>query len=421
MNGKPHIQLCKNVLSGNQCDFQVAGQCSFCHSIQMHKEIVNSDPDLTSKNNSGEGFQRGRHNGSSGGKSNNFSSTDVALWTEPTGILKIFASSEDGHWRLYNTSTGFNKEVQHNMGGKVNKVMVESNFLFCGFEGTCIKIPNVRVGMIHAWNLGNPGDPPMEMHMHETAPFAHGGRVTSFITNDDMCFSGGMDDVIRIWKYESSISAGKGGFKMMKECCGHASEITGLLMVGQMLWSCSVDRTIRLWDSKTNWECKYFITENTLGSATTLVPPSPQTGSGVGHKDAITGIIAFDSQAGNFVLTCSLDGHVKVWNSTNGECLSSTDHGVGIICMALSADTKGNAILIVGAIDGRILFRSLLQTPKTPPMCFLCSIDGNFTRSGHVDNLPIKSIASGPSGTFYTVGEDGKLCVWQVVGDLGLN
>ena len=413
--GKPHVLLCRNFISTGNCTH--AGGCSFNHVIQMHKTISNSDPDTSTSNANTNSYDRGYN----AQQKKLHPTSDVALWNDPAaGTLKIFTSSHDGHWRLYNTASGFTKEVQHNMGGKINKVMVESNFLFSGFEGTSVKVPGVKVGMIFAWNLGTPGDPPIELHMHETAPYAHASGVTCFITKGDMCVSGGRDCVIRIWKYDATANGAKGGFKLLKSIFGHAGEITGLVIVGTMLWSCSTDMTIRLWDSGADWECKYLITQSTQGTAT--APSTPQANgqqaSGVGHTDAITGLIQFESPAGNFVLSSSLDGSVKVWNSANGECLSTTDHGVGIVCMAISADTKGNAILLLGTAYGKIMIRSLSQTAKARPMCFLCSIDYRYSNCGHEG--PVKSIIAGPSNTFYSAGDDGKLIVWQITGDFGL-
>ena len=414
--GKPLVQLCRNFMSAGSCAH--GANCSFKHVIQMHKTIVNSDPDQSNTNSNS--YDRGY-----GGQQSNYNqqtlypTTDLALWNDQSsGALKVFTSSHDKHWRLYNTGTGFNKEIQHDMGGKINSILVESNFLFCGFEGKAVKVPAFDVGMIFAWNLGNPGDPPVEFHMHQTAPYGHAGGVTCFITKGDMCISGGRDCAIRIWKYDATINASKGGFKLIKTLHGHVGEVTGLVIVGTMLWSCSTDMTIRLWDSGADWDCKFLIPQGGQGNAAT--PATPQNGQpvGVGHTDAITGLVHYKSSAGEFVLSSSLDGTVKVWNSSNGECVTSTDNGVGVISMALSADTKGNQILICGTAYGMIMIRSLQQTAKAPPMAFLCTLDKNYSNCGH--DGPVKRVIAGPSNTFYTAGNDGKVIVWQLTGDFDL-
>ena len=103
--------------------------------------------------------------------------SDVTLWTDPsTNSLKIFTSSHDGHWRLYNTSSNnsnttnsnstlniqINKEFEHAMGGPIDIITVASGYLFCGFSGPSIRIPGdtndggrVGFGGLHATSHNN--------------------------------------------------------------------------------------------------------------------------------------------------------------------------------------------------------------------------------------------------------------------------
>jgi WD40 repeat protein len=424
VTGKPLFQPCRNYMTSNNC--QHGANCSFKHVVQMHKNITNSDPEPQQQNNNNNNYNnyndRGYDNQSNYNNRNKLHpTTDVALWNDQSsGALKIFTASHDKNWRLYNTSTGFSKEIQHDMGGKINSILVESNFLFCGFEAKALKVPAVDAGMIFAWNLGNPGDAPVEFHMHPTAPYAHAGGVTCLITKGDMCISGGRDCAIRIWKYDATLNAPKGGFKLIKTLHGHLGEITGLVIVGTMLWSCSTDITIRLWDSNADWDCKFLIPQggaqdNTATSGTPQSGPAP---TGAGHTDALTDLLHYKSQLGDFVLSSSLDGKVKVWNSTNGECVTTTDNGVGIISMALSSDSKGAEILICGTAYGTVMLRSLQQTASTPAMAFLCTLDKNYCGCGH--DGPVKRVIAGPSNTFYTAGDDGNLVVWQFTGSFDL-
>lgn len=305
------------------------------------------------------------------------------------------------------------------MRGRISHLTVESNFLFCCFEATAGKVPGARVGMIFAWNLSNPGDPPVEFHMldGELAPYAHAQFVTSFITSGDQCFSGGKDGAIRIWKFDATLNSGKGGFRLVQTCCGHAREVTGLAMGSNgMLWSCSTDHTIRLWDSNSNWECKHLISQGTLDSSKRGSTSSAGSSTGIGHLDAITALVTFDGPQGRFILSSSLDQTIKIWNSSNGECVSTTDNGVGITCMALSTDIKGHQLLLCGSVDGRVIIRSLTEAQNVPPMTLLCCIDKRFNESH--DQGQIKSIKTGTGNTFYTAGEDGKVMVWQVSGDM---
>lgn len=352
----------------------------------------------------------------------------MALW-ENGGVIKIFSGSHDGYWRLWNTSQNFMKEFEHCMmsGGKVETLEVASNYLFCGFEGTALKLPSAKVGMIHVWNLINPADPPLELHMDSNlAPYAHAGCVTAFATVGDKMISGGHCGVIRTWQFDQAANGGKGGFRLLHTLHGHASEITGLVIVGgNMLWSSSTDQSIRLWDLASG-ECKYLITQSTpgtVGGQPVPQPPQSQGGgqndppTGVGHTAAITDLILFESPAGTFVLSSSLDGTVKAWNSTDGQCMFSEGHGQGVVSLALGADLKNNPLLLVGLESGDIMVRSILQTPNAPAFCLLLKLSNKYT--GCHDGA-VRAIRPGPSNTFYSAGADGKLNVWQIAGDFGL-
>eukprot|EP00559_Dactyliosolen_fragilissimus_P005372 CAMPEP_0184865702 /NCGR_PEP_ID=MMETSP0580-20130426/18806_1 /TAXON_ID=1118495 /ORGANISM="Dactyliosolen fragilissimus" /LENGTH=370 /DNA_ID=CAMNT_0027364997 /DNA_START=617 /DNA_END=1729 /DNA_ORIENTATION=+ len=343
--------------------------------------------------------------------------SDVAIW-DLNGEIKLFGGSYDGHWRLWNLQN-MSSEVDHNMEGKIECLEVASDFLFCGFEGTSIKVPGVTTGMIHAWNLKAPDRPPLEFHMGPLTPYAHASSVSSFLVQNDMCVSGCHNGVIRLWKYDPAIDNGGGGFALVSTLCGHAAEITGLAVVQNMLWSVSIDMTIRIWDMST-FECKCLISQAT--QPTNAQPTSPSIGVnaevGIGHTAAITGIIPFESQAagGSFVITSSLDGNIKVWNSANGECMQTTTSDVGITCICLGKDTKENPILLCGMENGKIYMRSLLQTQNVPGISLLVVLDRQFQHVGHDD--AVKCIKSGPSGTFYSGGSDGRVTVWQIVDSL---
>lgn len=182
------------------------------------------------------------------------------------------------------------------------------------------------------------------------------------------------------------------------------------------MWSSSIDATIRLWDAggagnvgTGSWECKHLITADTPPVAGATVQP-PSTG---GHSTPITALLPFEGNEGSFVLSSSLDGDVKIWDSSNGQCKSTTNHGVGILCMAITQDIDGNSILLCGTEIGKIMIRMIWQTPLTnETMRLLFSLDKKYTGVGH--DGPVKQIKTGPGNTFYSVGSDGNFIVWQI-------
>jgi WD40 repeat protein len=289
-------------------------------------------------------------------------------------------------------------------GGHVEALEIANNFLFVGFEAQSILLPDVKVGMIHAWNLATPTNPPLEFHIQaDLMPYAHSVCVTALkVVNGDVIVSGDRHGVIRLWKFDGT------KFALTTTLHGHSGEITSLVMIDQLLWSSSVDRSIRLWDLSNNGVCKYLITRDTKSN-----------GNPVGHTNAVTGLLTFNmpNNGGTFVLSSSLDGTIKAWNGTNGECVASEAHGEGVVSMALSEDQNKNPLLLVGLERGNIMVRNVLQTAMAPAFCLLFTLSSKYTAS-HIGS--VKTIREGPSSTFYTGANDGKLMVWQISGDLGI-
>jgi WD40 repeat protein len=427
-NDAGRLRPCGHFVKGS-C--QNGPNCTFAHVVKLHARLDASNPLPPDQQDQSQTT----NNGFGGGYNNQNKRQQMApisaisLW-ETQGAIKIFTGSHDGFWRLWNTSGGqFQKEFEHNLssgGGKVECLQVASNFLFCGFEAVSLSLPNVRVGMIHAWNLANPTAPPLEFHMGGTMlPYAHATCVTQLVVvGGDTLISGCRSGVVRIWKFNSTSN----NFELQQTIHGHAREITGLVVVDTMLWTSSIDGSIRLWDlNSQKGECKYVITKDT------------KAGTGSGHASAVTGLLACPMpNMGTFVLSSSLDGTIKAWNGANGECVASEDHGgAGVVSMALSdggmaaattppasggatppAAAPTNSILLIGLDNGHIMVRNLVQTSKAPAFSLILTLNPQYS-TGH-NNGPVKTIVGGPAGTFYSGGADGKMLVMQIVGDLGI-
>jgi WD40 repeat protein len=382
------------------------GNCGFAHVVKLHASIDASIPDQNANKN-----DYNNRNNNNNRQMSPISS--VSIW-ETAGAIKIFTGSHDGFWRLWNTQGGtFVKEFEQSMGGPVECVEVASNFLFCGFEGTSPALPGVQVGMIHAWNLSNPNDPPLEFHMHALIPYAHATRLTKLLVVDGQkIISGSRDGALRMWAFDAAAHQGKGGFVLALTLLGHAREITGLSVADNLLWSSSTDGSIRIWDLANNGECQHAIT---------MAPANPQQSSspppGAGHKDAVTDLISFTSPSGKFILSSSLDGDIKAWNGSNGQCVASESHGEGVVSMSMGKDLNNNQLLLIGLVSGNIMIRSILQTPNVPAFTLLATLSSHFT-AGHEGS--VKTICEGPASTFYSGGSDGKVLVFQFTGDLGL-
>jgi WD40 repeat protein len=353
--------------------------------------------------------------------------TSVAIW-ETDGNVKIFTGGKDGFWRLwsFNTQTkNFDKEFEHQMGGAVESLVVASNFLFCGFEGISKALPEITVGMIHAWNLASPNDPPLEFQMQPNLiPYAHPTAVKKLVVVEGQrIISGSKDGSIKLWTFEQPSATNlTGGFMLAQNILGHAREITGLVDVGHMLWSCSTDGAIRIWDmSKPGAPCQHCISMSSSNDGVTQNSPNngqSNNTAGPGHTNAVTGLVKFSSSAGNFVLSCSLDGTVKAWNGATGQCVASESHGEGVVTMSMIGDMNGKQCLLLGCESGSMFIRNLEPTAKIQQA--FSTLVHLHSDNASIHNGAIRSSCQGPAGTFYTSGDDGRVFVHQVTGDLGL-
>lgn len=388
----------------------------------------------------------------------------VSIW-DMNGTIQIFTGSQDGFWRMWNTSQGFSKQAETNMKGNVECLHVfQNSFLYCGFEAVPKLLPDVHVGMVHAWNLQNTAPQPAELQVDpQFLPYAHNQAVTAIAIGGSelsppttstpsqtptpggpvVLVTGSKDGIIRLWTFQ----VGK-DFSLVRTLPGHTRQITSLVLIpgGSLLWSSSTDGSIRIWDlnqTVPEKSCQYCITRDTPG----VVPNStsgsagggnPQNASshpsaGVGHSDAVTALVAFPSPAGTFVLSASLDGSIKAWDSSTGQCVANELHSEGIVSMALAQsapeqmqqnqqqapdDSNGGAqVLLIGLESGNIACRNLVQTQNTPAFALLFILSKKYT-AGH--SSAVKAIAAGPSATFYTGGNDGNLMVWQFTGPMRL-
>jgi WD40 repeat protein len=414
------MKPCSNFTKTGNCSNT---NCHFAHVVKLHASIDASSPDNSqqqSQSNSSSNYNNNNRNNYNKGPALH-PVTSVAIW-ETQGVVKIFTGSQDGFWRLWNfTGGGFVKEFEHNMGGPVECLVVESNFLFCGFESISPSLPDITVGMVHAWNLANPTDPPLEFHMQSPLiPYAHAQGVTQLlVVEGHKVVSGSKDGSIKLWQFDTAANR----FALAQTLHGHARSVTGLAVAdGSVLWSSSTDGSIRIWDmaKMSGDQCQYAITMASGANPQQLQqqPQSPPQQAGPGHTNAVTSLTSFKSASGTFILSSSLDGDIKAWNGTTGQCVASEAHGEGVVTMCMGADASGKALLLIGLESGNIMVRSLEPTPKIQQAFAPLLVLSNHYTAAHTE--AVKTVCQGPSGTFYSGGMDGKVLVFQFTGDMGL-
>lgn len=450
--GKGRLTACRNYISGGTCSH--GDHCSFSHAVKLHACIDGS--------HAPSGHQQQQQQQQYGSSRSSYPTTangypkgtteeqqaiavsSVALW-EDSAAIKIFSGSHDGHWRLWNTAANFSREFEHCMSpsSKVNVVKVFSHYLYVAFDSPLPGlIPLASVGMVHIWNLLTPQQPPIELHLQPgLAPYANGMGLSSLLGLSDTVLTGGKDGTIGIWSLLQPQLGGEGSSSSTSGACyhqsklllGHAREVTALLSVvttttttptaptttttTTVLWSCSTDGTIRLWDVA-GGACLCALSSDTKDSQGRLV----------GHTNAVTSLRLWESgEFGNYVLSAGLDGCIKAWSTEGILIASSLDSTttttnttpVGVVCMVISHDTQSQPLLLCGLANGEIAIRALKQTPTTPAFTLLMTLNSRFLGCGHLFGA-VRCLEAGPHSTFYSGGEDGKLNVWQVTGDFGL-
>lgn len=162
----------------------------------------------------------------------------------------------------------------------------------------------------------------------------------------------------------------------------------------------SYDHTVKLWDCRQKEPVMTFQHSNPIESI--MFAPSGGmiiTGSGVEVKlwDILSGgrvLHTFDNHqknvtglsmntAANRILSCALDGHVKIYNLETLQVVHGMKFNAPLVSLALAPDDKK---LVLGFVDGNLMIR---RNKKTLP-------DEAESAAGLGTNLPFS--ISGPSG-----------------------
>ncbi|WVZ72631.1 hypothetical protein U9M48_021057 [Paspalum notatum var. saurae] len=129
------------------------------------------------------------------------------------------------------------------------------------------------------------------------------GLVCSMAITDEMLFAGTGDGRIMAWNFPSKAS----NIQPVSILSGHQRPVISLSISARRLYSCSLDKTIKVWDL------------NTLRCVQTLSE----------HKAPVTSVLCWDKK----LLSSSLDKSVKVWTLSESGNLQvdythSEEHGL---------------------------------------------------------------------------------------------
>jgi WD40 repeat protein len=187
------------------------------------------------------------------------------------------------------------------------------------------------------------------------------------------------DKTAKVWDAESG--------ELLRTLSGHTDSVQGIAFRGdgKLLVTASADGTARVWDANATLGGPALVTL----SGQTRVTQSTQT-------SAVTSV-AFES-SGNRVATASLDGTVKIWNSSSGQLLRTlSGHAGGVSAVAF--DRYGEHVATAG-MDG------------TAKVWNINSSGGEVFSAVH-STFPLTAIAFSPEGArIATASDDNTAKIW---------
>ncbi|EEY70274.1 uncharacterized protein PITG_19419 [Phytophthora infestans T30-4] len=351
-------EVCRRFMDGGKCEFEQTSGGRPCRYPHFVKTI---------------GETRG-HNGSI---------KDVVMWAERQ---QLFTCAADASIKLWDCATwqeittisvqdalppaassggncgsrGGNRDKTLHTEGVVALVLC-GPFLFAGFEGRFPPNPKVSVA------------------------------VATDPTGNATLFSGSADGSIRYWQMDTATNQ----FKCRGIMEGHVRGVTRLktFAVGgaPILASASVDSTIRLWDLATYQCVKVLSTEEN------------------GHTDAVMDLEFWVNGNETFLISGGLDCEIIVWSLTPPfQQLFKETQDSQVTALCGTQDVAQAPILLIGMADGTISVKEL------PSFAYKTTLGANLNQ-GHQD--AVRRIATGPSNTFFSTGNDRKMIAWQITGD----
>ncbi|KAL6554706.1 hypothetical protein OROHE_007445 [Orobanche hederae] len=112
------------------------------------------------------------------------------------------------------------------------------------------------------------------------------GQVYLLVVGSDMLFAGTQEGTILAWKFNVAANC----FQPVASLKGHTLAVVTLVVIGNRMYSGSMDHSIRVWSLET-LQC------------TQTLP---------GHTDVVMSVLCWDQ----FLLSASLDKTIKVWAAT---------------------------------------------------------------------------------------------------------
>ncbi|AED94611.1 Zinc finger CCCH domain-containing protein 59 [Arabidopsis thaliana] len=271
----------------------------------------------------------------------------------PQGSDKLFSVSGDGTLLIWDCNSG--QCVRSiNLQAEAGSLISEGPWVFLG-------LPNA----VKAFNVQNSKD----VHLEGVV-----GQVHAMTAANGMLFAGTSSGSILVWKATDSESD---PFKYLTSLEGHHSgEVTCFVVGGEVLYSGSVDKTIKVWDL------------NTLQCRMTLKQ----------HIGTVTSLLCWDK----CLISSSLDGTIKLWACSENESLKvvqtrKQELSVHTLCGMHDAEAK--PIMFCSYQNGAV---GIFDLPS-------------FEERGKMfSTQTICTLTIGPGGLLFSGDKSGNLRVWSL-------
>ncbi|GAX74024.1 hypothetical protein CEUSTIGMA_g1474.t1 [Chlamydomonas eustigma] len=182
----------------------------------------------------------------------------------------LYTGSHDGSVKCWSTETG-QCTSSVDMGGMVDSLLFSGGYLFVGIQ-------QASQGVISVWNMSN--------GQNHHLP-GHQGQILCLHIAGGMLFSGGQDYKIRVWSFNAQTNIFSPQAEIGQDKGGHAAPIHSFQSVGSFLFSADRLGVIKVWD----------LSSGALAQTINA------------HESAISQMLVWE----NFLLSGSLDSHVKIW------------------------------------------------------------------------------------------------------------
>lgn len=415
--GKLLEAKCKPCRSFTQCHLPTnAGcqnaNCGFGHIARCHKYIECYASNSNNSNSRSHKFSQ---------NSNETLVRSITVATD-NGLFVVVVGGSDGKFRVFNGAEGCTpieaSGVRPPMvvDEKKSNVVVKysKNYVFVAYEGRApgeedmAKKNNsnnrnggsgaperpLTVGYIAAYAFSDVQNPqPVTFFIDpQFVPFASERPITrleAIETDADpipILVSGSSIGLCRVWRFDQT----EGRFVCAQVLQGHVMEVSGITFTNNILWTTSLDKTLRVWDYASG-KCQHVINGQTDNA----------------HTDRITNMTPFTYEGTGYLATSSTDKTVKIWDLT-GTHLTTSDCGAAVISIGLVTDSVGGtnkSVLLAGLQNGRVLVRSL------PSLTLIATFDPQLCL-GHQG--AVMTIVPGPANTFFTGGSDGIVYAWSL-------